>query len=174
MKYFCSSEYLDGEFIGIVRDTTVYLSDTKAYTFERDTENPSILYFLSSDGTRYPVIIVDDSDEAIRLSYNGYTYTIYARSERDMYFQRLLKATATTVSGSVKVTAPMPGLLKAVNIQQGQHVKKGERLFILEAMKMENDIKAPIAGVVSSVHVEADTAVEKNFLLCTIDATSSA
>jgi biotin carboxyl carrier protein len=70
----------------------------------------------------------------------------------------------------MKVVAPMPGLLKSLNVKQGQRVKKGERLFILEAMKMENEIKSPMEGIVGVVQATAGTAVEKNFLLCMIEA----
>jgi biotin carboxyl carrier protein len=63
----------------------------------------------------------------------------------------------------------MPGLIKKVHVTVGQTVKKGEKLFVLEAMKMENDIKSPIAGVVEKISVEDGAAVEKSALLCTIN-----
>ncbi|TAE27916.1 MAG: acetyl-CoA carboxylase biotin carboxyl carrier protein subunit [Candidatus Kapaibacterium sp.] len=118
---------------------------------------------------RIPVVVVQDGSAAVRLSVNGYTYSIDALSERDHFFRQLLKDTATKNSGAAKVVAPMPGLLKSINVQPGQRVKKGERLFILEAMKMENDIKAPIEGIVGQMNASAGTAVEKNFLLCMIE-----
>ncbi|MCC6845938.1 MAG: biotin/lipoyl-binding protein [Bacteroidetes bacterium] len=68
----------------------------------------------------------------------------------------------------MKVSAPMPGLIKSATVSVGHKVKKGDTLFILEAMKMENSIKSPINGVISDVFVVAGEAVEKSHILCTI------
>ena len=56
-------------------------------------------------------------------------------------------------AGSVKVDAPMPGTILAVNVKPGDSVKKGQVLVILEAMKMENEILAPQDGTVASVDI---------------------
>ena len=62
-------------------------------------------------------------------------------------------AAKPAAAGSVSVTAPMPGNINAVRVTVGQAVKKGDDLVILEAMKMENEIKAPSDGTVASVNV---------------------
>ena len=67
-----------------------------------------------------------------------------------------------------KVSAPMPGTILAVNVTAGQSVKKGDVLFILEAMKMENEIMSPADGVIGAVSVTKGAAVESGALLCTI------
>ncbi|MBR5295012.1 MAG: biotin/lipoyl-binding protein, partial [Clostridia bacterium] len=67
-----------------------------------------------------------------------------------------------------KVNAPMPGTILAVNVSAGQNVKKGDVLFILEAMKMENEIMSPADGVIGAVAVTKGAAVESGALLCTI------
>ncbi len=56
-------------------------------------------------------------------------------------------ATAPVVKGN-PVTAPMPGTIIKIKVRNGEHIKKGESILILEAMKMENDITAPVDGVV--------------------------
>ena len=60
---------------------------------------------------------------------------------------------SSAAAGTVKITAPMPGTVIKVNVEQGQSVKKGQVLLILEAMKMENEIVAPNDGTIASVNV---------------------
>lgn len=75
---------------------------------------------------------------------------------------------APAPAGATTITAPMPGTILAVNVQNGQAVKKGDVLMILEAMKMENEIMAPADGTVGSVSVTKGAAVESGALLCTL------
>lgn len=67
-----------------------------------------------------------------------------------------------------KITAPMPGTILNVNVTQGAHVKKGDVLMILEAMKMENEIMCPRDGTIISVNTSKGAAVESGALLCVI------
>lgn len=169
MNYTLASDFLEKSLDAHVHGNTVRLSNGDEYTFATNPAEQGVLYLVQGD-KRVPVVVIEDGSSSVKLSLNGYTYSIDAVSERDAFFRQLLKDTATKNSGSMKVVAPMPGLLKSINVKQGQRVKKGERLFILEAMKMENDIKSPMDGVVGAFHAQAGTAVEKNFLLCMIEA----
>lgn len=78
-------------------------------------------------------------------------------------------AAAPVASGSgTEVTAPMPGNLWKVMVKQGQAVKKGDVLVILEALKMENEIFAPCDGVVASMNVAEGAAVDTDQVICVI------
>ena len=63
----------------------------------------------------------------------------------------------------------MPGNILKVNVSNGQAVKKGDVLMILEAMKMENEILAPADATVASVNVSANQTVESGTVLCTLN-----
>ena len=73
---------------------------------------------------------------------------------------------ASTGDGEA-VLAPMPGNILSVNVTEGQSVKKGDVLMILEAMKMENEIMAPAAGKVTGLVIKGSS-VETGAVLCTI------
>ena len=77
------------------------------------------------------------------------------------------KATAPA-AGSKAVTSPMPGTILEVKVNAGQTVKRGETMFILEAMKMENEIPAPEDGVVASVDTTKGASVATGAVLATL------
>ena len=76
--------------------------------------------------------------------------------------------TKTVVAGGAEITSPMPGTILAVNVKDGDTVKAGATLMILEAMKMENEILAPADGVVRNVSVQKGATVDTGALLCSI------
>ena len=77
-------------------------------------------------------------------------------------------APAAATADGTKVNAPMPGNILAVNVTPGQAVKEGDVMFVLEAMKMENEIVAPVAGTVKQVLVSKGAVVETDAVLAVI------
>lgn len=120
-----------------------------------------------TSGERH-TLIATKNNQGIEISLNGYTYIAKVNSPLQYAYGTVIQSGAGASSGISKVQAPMPGLLKSVNVKIGQTVRKGESIFVLEAMKMENAIKSPINGIIKHINAEAGSAIEKGFLLCTI------
>lgn len=77
-------------------------------------------------------------------------------------------ANTGSAAGGTPVKAPMPGKILDVKVSQGQNVKRGDVLMVLEAMKMENEIVAPEDGTVASVQVSAGSVVEAGDVLASL------
>ena len=75
---------------------------------------------------------------------------------------------APVASGATTISAPMPGTILSVNIKVGDTVQAGQVLFILEAMKMENEIMAPAGGTVTAVAATRGASVNSGDMLCTL------
>lgn len=77
-------------------------------------------------------------------------------------------APAAAVGAGTQVTSPMPGNILSVGVTVGQAVKAGQTMFVLEAMKMENDIPAPSDGVVKQILVQKGSTVDTDAVLAVI------
>ena len=78
---------------------------------------------------------------------------------------RELSRLSAVASGPAPLIAPMPGLIVRVNVKAGDQVAQGQGLVVMEAMKMENELRAPAAGTVKTVNIAPGTAVEKGTIL---------
>ena len=92
-----------------------------------------------------------------KVTLNGRTYEVEVEAGKAMLLDEYaavapVAPAAAPVAGEA-VTAPMPGNILKVAVSQGQAVKEGDLLVVLEAMKMENEIFAPKAGTVAAVNV---------------------
>lgn len=111
--------------------------------------------------------------KAYRVNVNGNTYEITLEVIDKSEIKAQPAKTEAPVSAPVSqgantISAPMPGTILKVNVSNGQQVKKGDVLMILEAMKMENEIMAPCDATVSSVNVNQGASVETGTVLCTL------
>ncbi|NBU35737.1 MAG: acetyl-CoA carboxylase biotin carboxyl carrier protein subunit [Bacteroidetes bacterium] len=101
------------------------------------------------------------------IQIDGRTYKVQLLDELDQQILKMnLKAKKLNLHKEIK--APMPGLVRQVNTKEGDLIKKGDALIILEAMKMENVLKSPIDGIVSEILVKQGESVEKNQILLSI------
>ncbi len=118
------------------------------------------------DGKSYRAFVEknDPDTKEVVLIINGERVPLKAKGR----YEDLLESLGMTAMASAKakdLKAPMPGLVLEVAVTVGQEVEEGDTLLVLEAMKMENVIKAGAAGVVSDVKIAAGDSVEKGQVL---------
>jgi biotin carboxyl carrier protein len=111
--------------------------------------------------------VVEERDDVWEVLTKGELYTVKVQDERAY---RLAKArgVASEVTGEAQIKSPMPGLIVAVPVTVGQHVAKGDKVIILESMKMENELRAPKDGLIARVNVTPGASVEKDQVLVVI------
>ena len=97
------------------------------------------------------------------LEIHGRPYIVGVRDERSRALASL--AGGAHVAGDATIRAPMPGLVASVLAAEGAAVERGQTVVVLEAMKMENDLTAPRAGIVKAVHVTKGQTVGQNDVL---------
>jgi len=106
-------------------------------------------------------------EENWQVLLRGHLYPVIVEDERE----KRLRSTAgggVAETGEYHLRAPMPGLIVTVLVEEGQTVKKGQVLLILESMKMQNELKAPRDGTIGRVRVKASESVEQKQTLLSI------
>jgi len=88
----------------------------------------------------------------IRLAHQGVEVPVYVFTEAEASSARLMPIVTSADTGK-KLFCPMPGLVVSIAVSEGQEVKAGETLAIVEAMKMQNVLRAERDGVVKKIHV---------------------
>ncbi len=128
-------------------------------------------YNLILNKKSYNVDIVDaDFDlKTFTISVNGNDYNLQVEDRFDLLLHQLGMDDLKT-TGISDLKAPMPGLVLSISVEEGQEVKEGESLIVLEAMKMENVLKAPSDVTIKKIAVKPSEAVEKNQLLVEFEA----
>jgi acetyl/propionyl-CoA carboxylase alpha subunit len=102
------------------------------------------------------------------LWVDGHRFESEALDERTRSIRDLSTASAGP-AGPAPIIAPMPGLIVRVNVSVGDRVEAGQGIVVMEAMKMENELRATAAGTVKSVEVTPGNAVEKGALLVALE-----
>ncbi|NUQ80074.1 MAG: acetyl-CoA carboxylase biotin carboxyl carrier protein subunit [Bacteroidetes bacterium] len=118
-------------------------------------------------GTRSYVFELYQRLDQLYLVYRNHQFRLNVANERDQLVNRMKKVSSDT-HGAVTVTAPMPGHVTKLHVSAGVRVTKGDPLLVLEAMKMENDIRSPASGTIQTVHVAEGATVERGTTLLVI------
>ncbi len=143
------------------------LYDGKTYAVRSRWEFGQLLFTGTVNGEEI-VVQVGRNDQLYRLSRGGSQSDVLVLSPRAAELYTLMpEKVAPDTSG--QVTAPMPGLLVSVSVAEGDEVKAGDELAVLEAMKMENALRAERNGVVSKLHFSAGQSVEVDEVILELD-----
>lgn len=110
------------------------------------------------------MVKADFEGKIFSVKINNHLYHLSVQDKFDMLLEKLgMGKAAKNKINDMK--APMPGLILDVLVKEGETVKKGDSLLILEAMKMENVLKSPGEGTIKTVKVQKGDRVEKNHIL---------
>ncbi len=129
-------------------------------------KNVSGYYHIIKDDSSFntSVLDFDEDNKSFTISVRGNVYQVSVKDENDELLENL-GLTNVLVKKTNELRASMPGLVKEIFVEEGDSVMQGQSLLILEAMKMENAIKASADLIIRSIEVSAGSAVDKNQLL---------
>ncbi len=136
--------------------------------------NPNVSFIPQSENTlliqtknqtiQVRCVGIDKTNKTVTLLYNNQKYSAKITEPMDELLKSMGLENALVQKIS-EVKAPMPGLVLDVLVSPGDTVEVGQKILVLEAMKMENAIKSPTAGIVASINVSKGQAVDKNYIL---------
>lgn len=153
------------------KDFTIEQTDDKFFvngnTLNWDVVNLNNGHFhILHEGKSYQAEVVktEAATKSVTLKINNNRYTVELKDKFDLLLEKMgiSNASASKVNN---IKAPMPGLIINLKVAEGDAVKAGDQLLILEAMKMENILKSPGDGVVKKIKVKKGDSVEKNQVL---------
>jgi biotin carboxyl carrier protein len=130
------------------------------------TGGPS-LYSLIVDNSSYEVH-VEEREGSYRVLLLGQLYDVRVEEEGAFLLSKAQQARPPAEDEEIIIKSPIPGLIFDVTVTEGQQVAQGDILVIVEAMKMENELRAPRESVVQTIHVRPGDNVDKGTLLITL------
>ncbi len=157
------------EFLVEILDEQRVLLNGQLYEVDFKSIGEQPVYSLLLDGKSFEAYVYP-VDRAWQILLLGRSYPALVVDERE---KRLREASGGSLGerAEFQLQAPMPGLVIAVPVSEGQEVQKGDVLVILESMKMQNELKSPRAGKISRLRVKAGDSVEqKQTMLSVVEA----
>jgi biotin carboxyl carrier protein len=123
-------------------------------------------FHLIKDNLSYKLelVQVDRQKKTVTIKLNNKVAEIVLKDRFDLLLDKL-GMNAAVSNAVVNIKAPMPGLILEINVKAGDLIKKGDSVLVLEAMKMENVLKASGDGEIKEILVQAGNSVEKNQVL---------
>jgi biotin carboxyl carrier protein len=140
----------------------------KVYEVDFQSVSGQPVFSLLVDGGSYQAAVFPGDEDTLQVLMRGTLYVAEVEDERE---KRLKTAggAGTASSGEFVLRAPMPGLIVKIPVTDGQEIKKGDVLVILESMKMQNELKSPRDGKVARVHVKSGDSVEQRQIILSVE-----
>ena len=166
MKYVVD---IDGERVAVeLSGDEVRVGDEVLHAHLVDVEGTPVSLLTIGDRVYRLVARRGDARGRYTLSLDGRRFDVEALDERTRTI-RDLSAASAAAAGPAPLVAPMPGLVVRVAVQVGDQVAAGQGLVVMEAMKMENELRSQSGGTVRAVHATPGTAVEKGAVLVELE-----
>jgi biotin carboxyl carrier protein len=166
MKYFVR---VNGEEHEILLDSTgVHLDGEAVAAQVADGDDTPVRMVTIGNHIHRVVVRPGAPRGTYTLWLDGYRFEVEAIDERTRAIRELAGATSGP-TGPAPLKAPMPGLIVRINVVVGDQVQAGQGLVVMEAMKMENELRATAAGRVKTVLAQPGTPVEKGALLIELE-----
>ena len=153
--------------VNISSDKEVFVNDSEINYEMIEIENNS--YILRLNNKQYQVDLVGKNKDSYELLINNVQVNSITRSALEHRAMKLIEQANVKSQHHTEMKAPMPGMILKIKKQPGDKITKGESILILEAMKMENDIKSPATGTIKEINITEGNAVEKGAKLFSIE-----
>ena len=161
-------------YVTIINDTRFEIDIEKDGTLRVNGE-PREVDFLTLGPALYSILmehrsyemVIEERDGGYEVLMQGRLYSGQVLDERAQLLASR-RGGLDADSGELSIKSPMPGLIVAIPVAEGQEVKKGQTLVVLESMKMQNELKTPRDGIVQRISVAPGQSVEQNKLLITL------
>ena len=144
----------------VKNDILVYLGKRKYHVSAEFLSSDEILLII--DGKIYNIIINSNS-----LSYSVYVNGRFFKIEKKSVSQILVKKGIKAKKRNIMTS--MPGRIVKVFFKEGEEVKEGQAVLVLEAMKMQNEIKSPQSGIITKIDLAPGDSVEVGSLLFSVE-----
>jgi biotin carboxyl carrier protein len=149
----------------ITADTDAITVNSQAFTGDMIEVRNGVFHFLYNNRSfNATVLEADYQTKSFLIKVNKNVYTVNVKDRFDILLDQLGMSNANSAKVN-DLKAPMPGLIVELKVAVGDTIKKGDTLLILEAMKMENVLKAVGDATVKAIKIAAKQNVEKNQIL---------
>jgi len=111
---------------------------------------------------------IHEHPQGFEVTIDQHTNIVTIKNEQQLLLEKF-GFTSSEIAQTGEIYAPIPGLISQIFVTVGDDIKTGDKLFILEAMKMENEIDSPLSGMVKSISIKSGIAVEKGTLIMEIE-----